>query len=53
MAGNRLHLSLRLKLTKVHGVLEFSQRKWLMPYIDYDTYMRTKAKNSFGRTFLS
>ena len=47
----KLYQSLGLKCKKVHQVLEFSQRKWLKPYFDFNTKMRTKAKNSFEKDF--
>ena len=47
----KLYLNLGLKLTKVHRVLEFSEKPWLKPYIDFNTDKRTKAKNAFEKDF--
>ena len=47
----QLHLSLGMKLTKVHRILEFKQSDWLKKYIDFSTDKRTNAANSFERDF--
>ena len=47
----QLYLKLGLKLKKIHRALEFSQSKWLEPYIAFNTQKRTKAKNAFEKDF--
>lgn len=48
-----LKLALRhgLVLKKVHRILSFKQSKWLKPYIDINTQLRTRAANDFEKTF--
>ena len=36
-----------LKLKRVHGIIELSQKAWLKPYIDMDTELRKLAKDDF------
>ena len=40
-----------LILKKVYRVIEFNQSSWLKPYIDFNTQLRTQAKNDFGKDF--
>lgn len=47
----QLYLDLRLKLKKMHCVLEFHRSPWLKQYIDFNTQKRMNAKNSFEKDF--
>ena len=40
-------------LEKVHRVIEFDQSAGLAPYINFNTELRTKAKNDFEKDFLN
>ena len=45
-------LNHRLVLKKVHRVIKFNLKAWLKPYIDIDTNLRQKGKNTFEKCFL-
>ena len=47
----QLYSKLALKLKKIHRALEFSQSKWLEPYIAFNTQKRAGAKNAFEKDF--
>ena len=42
-------LNHRLKLKKVHRVIEFNQEAWLKKYIDMNTELRKKASKDFEK----
>ena len=44
-------LNRRLKLKKVHRVIEFNQEAWLKKFIDMNTELRKKVSNNFEKDF--
>ena len=40
-----------LVLKKIHGAIEFKQSAWMREYIDFNTRLRTVAKNDFEKDF--
>ena len=47
----QFYLDHGMVLTKVHKVLTFNQSKWMKPYIEFNTNLRTNAKNDFEKDF--
>ena len=47
----QLYLQLGMKLKHVHKVLQFQQRPYLKPYIDFNTDCRKHAKTEFEKDF--
>jgi hypothetical protein len=44
-------VGLGVKIKEVHDIVSYQQSRWLKPYIDFNTELRTKAKNDFEKDF--
>ena len=40
-----------MKLTKIHRGVKFYQSKWIIPYTEKNTELRTKAESDFEKDF--
>ena len=40
-----------LILVCIHQAIEFNQSAWMKPYTDFNTQLRTQAKNDFEKDF--
>ena len=47
----QLHLSLRIKVTKIHKVLKLKQPEWMKKHINFNIEKRTNDANSFEKKF--
>src|SRR5215470_325538 len=47
----KLYLRLGLELVHVHRVMEFRQRAWIKPYIEFNTRMRQQATSASAKDF--
>ena len=47
----QLYTSLGMRCTKIHRILEFTQSRWMKPFIEKNTNMRARATSSFEKDF--
>ena len=47
----QLYISLGMRCTKIHRILEFTQSRWLAPYIEKNTQLRARATSGFEKDF--
>ena len=43
--------ALLFQVTTVHRVVQFQQKPWMKPYIDYNTRQRSQAASEFEKEF--
>ena len=49
--NSQLYVKLGIRVTKIHRVIEFTQSRWLKPYIDCNTEQRKDAKSELRKNF--
>ena len=47
----QLYTSLGMRCIKIHRILEFTQSRWMKPFIEKNTNMRARATSSFEKDF--
>ena len=47
----KFYLNMGLHISKIHRIVQFTQKPFLKSYIDYNTHKRMQAKNSFEKDF--
>ena len=47
----QLYISLGMRCTKIHRILEFAQSRWLAPYIEKNTQLRARTTSGFEKDF--
>ena len=47
----QFYLQQGMKIIRIHRVMTFKQSKWLQKYIQFNTDMRTKARNPFEKDY--
>ena len=47
----QLYVKLGMKVKEIHRVLQFRQKPWMKPYINFSTEMRKRAKSTFEKNF--
>jgi hypothetical protein len=45
------YLKMGVKITRLYRAIEFTQERWMKPYIDFNTEQRSKARNDFEKNF--
>ena len=47
----KFYLSMGLQITKIHSIIQFTQKPFLKSYIDYNTQKRMQARNAFEKDY--
>jgi hypothetical protein len=47
----KIYIKYGLKITKIHKILQFKQKRWLESYVDFNIEQRKKAQNDFEKDY--
>ena len=47
----KFYLSMGMQLLTIHRAIKYKQKRWLKPYIDFNSSQRAKAQNNFEKDY--